>query len=165
MPQGSTLSKHLHTYVICKQKSNSLRGRQRGSAIERRSIIARTVSNDSEGGYPLQTGGCFLLCNLEDLIVRANTLADFDSDQLARLRLLERQMFELDRIYSLCEFGRMALDVDGVTYQQMALGHLNCSHPYLGEILFDITDLHLRHGIPPCPSTASSRPFPPSLPR
>src|SRR3990172_4463234 len=105
-------------------------------------------SIDAEWRPPLEAWSLF--CPLEDLIVRAGPLTHLDSDELARLRSLQRLVLELDRVHSLGQISGVALNVNRVAHQQMTLSNLDPGHPHLGEVLFHVTYLRLRHDIPPC---------------
>src|SRR3990172_12855860 len=56
-------------------------------------------SIDAEWRPPLEAWSLF--CHLEDLIVRGDPLTHLDSDELARLRSLQRLVLELDRVHLL----------------------------------------------------------------
>src|SRR3989304_4406763 len=103
-----------------------------------------------DAGWGPPRGGWALFCRVEGLIVRADPPTHLDSDELARLRSLQRLVLELDRVHSLGQISGVPLNVNRVAHQQMTLSNLDPGHPHLGEVLFHVTYLRLRHDIPPC---------------
>src|ERR1700693_3627058 len=88
---------------------------------------SRAVQICSEKSHSLQVWS--LLCHCEDLIVRADALANPDPDELSWCGSLERNMLKLHCLHALGQIGRVALDVNHVPHRYMTLGDLDPSDP------------------------------------